>query len=357
MIQQQDNPERRASAIRLHCWMIQGMSDAALQRLADTLIDPGPLVDLPEFHKPDAYDRFGPIPADLPAPETAWFSAAMQRDDGLTPNTADAKAQSVQISVKQRADLSERRAFARFKVHQNIDRCSARPDAKQAATILQWADHADTIKGLLHSFMLPLAVWTARRVRIHNLEYPERVSVAYTALLEAIERHDPRKGGSVSNFACHWMRGRLLQGSKKLRSMDRKRISAETLDKDNQPISLIDIAQAPRLERDIEGLADLDRILREPGLLTDRERTIIGLRFGLSVDEGLGEHTAEALTLEAVGQRQGLCRERVNQLERIALEKVRCRFTGQPVPTLSQNLDALVKARRRGQLPDVEALL
>ena len=58
--------------------------------------------------------------------------------------------------------------------------------------------------------------------------------------------------------------------------------------------------------------ADLVGLLDD---LPERERTVIRLRFGLS-----GE---EALTLEAVGKRLGLSRERVRQIEAAGLKKLR----------------------------------
>jgi RNA polymerase primary sigma factor len=62
--------------------------------------------------------------------------------------------------------------------------------------------------------------------------------------------------------------------------------------------------------------ADLRRnLVRALGLLTERERTIIELRFGLAGGEGL--------TLEQIGQRLGVTRERIRQLQTRALGKLR----------------------------------
>jgi len=58
--------------------------------------------------------------------------------------------------------------------------------------------------------------------------------------------------------------------------------------------------------------ADLAGVLQD---LPDRERTVVTLRFGLS-----GE---EPLTLERIGGRLGLTRERVRQIESAALEHLR----------------------------------
>ena len=58
-----------------------------------------------------------------------------------------------------------------------------------------------------------------------------------------------------------------------------------------------------------------DDVIRVLETLSDRERVILMLRFGMT-----GE---EPLTLEEVGKRFGLTRERIRQLEGKALAKLR----------------------------------
>jgi RNA polymerase primary sigma factor len=58
--------------------------------------------------------------------------------------------------------------------------------------------------------------------------------------------------------------------------------------------------------------ADLAGVLQD---LPDRERTVVTLRFGLGSEE--------PLTLERIGQRLGLTRERVRQIEVAALKQLR----------------------------------
>ncbi|MBI4240336.1 MAG: RNA polymerase sigma factor RpoD/SigA [Candidatus Rokubacteria bacterium] len=58
--------------------------------------------------------------------------------------------------------------------------------------------------------------------------------------------------------------------------------------------------------------ADLARLL---DALSDKEQTVLRLQFGLD--------GAEPMTLEAIGQQMGLTRERVRQIEAVALKKLR----------------------------------
>jgi RNA polymerase primary sigma factor len=66
--------------------------------------------------------------------------------------------------------------------------------------------------------------------------------------------------------------------------------------------------------------ADLRAILEA---LPPTERTVITLRFGLE-DEG-------PMTLEAIGQRLGVTRERIRQIEGAALRKLRARLEARGV--------------------------
>ena len=57
-----------------------------------------------------------------------------------------------------------------------------------------------------------------------------------------------------------------------------------------------------------------DRMRRALGVLDDREEQIIRLRFGIGHDE--------AHTLEEIGRKVNLSRERVRQIEGLALRKI-----------------------------------
>ena len=58
-----------------------------------------------------------------------------------------------------------------------------------------------------------------------------------------------------------------------------------------------------------------DQVERALGVLGERERTVLALRYGLEGERGL--------TLEEVGQLLGVTRERVRQIEARALRKLR----------------------------------
>ena len=68
-------------------------------------------------------------------------------------------------------------------------------------------------------------------------------------------------------------------------------------------------------EKDTEGIMRREQVKEWLDYLTDNEKKVISMRFGL--DDG------EAQTLEVIGKEFGLTRERVRQIEASALNKLR----------------------------------
>ena len=80
----------------------------------------------------------------------------------------------------------------------------------------------------------------------------------------------------------------------------------EDLVKDSEPLPGAGLGAALKAREDLAG------VLRD---LPDTERDVLRLRFGLS-----GE---EPMTLEAIGRKLGVTRERVRQIEAAALQRLR----------------------------------
>jgi len=66
---------------------------------------------------------------------------------------------------------------------------------------------------------------------------------------------------------------------------------------------------------DLEGKTNADMVRQVIGILDPREMTILRYRFGL---DGGGEKT-----LEEVGEKFGVTRERIRQIQNVALRKLR----------------------------------
>jgi RNA polymerase primary sigma factor len=227
----------------------------------------------------------------------------------------------------------------------------------------------DDARAQLISSNLRLVVSIARRYQGHGLSLLDLIQEGSLGLMRAVDKFDPTRGLKFSTYATYWIRqsvGRAIadQGrtvrlpvhlGERLARLNRVRQQlTQALDRDPTPEEVaselgLTTDQITRAEQAAlvpasldeahtdDGSGSLAEIIADPlqlspleeishGLLRDdlsealshltpRERNILQLRYGLT-----GE---PALTLEQIGQRLSLTRERVRQLEGEALKKLR----------------------------------
>lgn len=216
---------------------------------------------------------------------------------------------------------------------------------------------------------LKLVVRIARDYANFGLPLLDLISEGNIGLMKAVERFDPEKGGKLSTYAAWWIKESIRRAlanqaktirlpvhlvdkigkmrrvsSRMMEELGREPTDEELADEIGLSVfkikELRNVAVRPAsLDRPIQGdeslqfgdvlgddesenpfeqLRDKD-MLEEVGelldLLNDREREIINSRFGL------GGQRPE--TLGEVGEKFGVTRERVRQLQKVALNKLR----------------------------------
>jgi len=215
---------------------------------------------------------------------------------------------------------------------------------------------------------LRLVVSVVRRYVRHGLPLADLIQEGNIGLMHAVEKFDWRRGTKFSTYAVNWLRqaaqrsldcqlrtvrlpvhsAELLRRIVRLDATDekaRKRYTPEQLAEEltvpigrvravcaapttvvslDAPLSedgtvsmattLRDNAEDPEARLlTIDRRAKIDEAL---ATLTERERLVIRLRFGLDPDES-------EQTLETIGRQLGVSRERVRQIQVQALEKLR----------------------------------
>jgi RNA polymerase primary sigma factor len=225
------------------------------------------------------------------------------------------------------------------------------------------------LKNLFVTHNLKLVAATAREFQNLGMSLPDLIQEGNIGLVRAVEKFDPLRGFKFSTYSIWWIRQALIRAiqnqsrtirvpshlhdaqrrfrrrrtelehalgreptieelaaaeglglnrAEELDSIGREPVSLETPISGVEDRTLGDVIALPEQS---EPLEDLDRALlsqaaaRALSVLPSREQQILRWRFGL---EGEREHT-----LEQVGGKLGLSRERVRQLESRALARLR----------------------------------
>jgi len=216
---------------------------------------------------------------------------------------------------------------------------------------------------------LRLVVKLAKRYTGRGLPLPDLIEEGNLGLLRAVQKYRPDRGTKFSTYAGWWVRQAIVRALANQARLIRLPVHVEGLlarymrtrahltQRLGRPPALEEIAramevpaaqlgeleelahpplslEAPVGEAGKGVLADLVEDPSEPSagrlsaLLRDRadladllaklpgnERTVLELRFGLA--------GADPMTLEAIGQRLGLTRERIRQIETAGLKKLK----------------------------------
>jgi len=279
------------------------VSEARAQRLLDQPID---CIYNAEFEAPGADESIlrGPVP---PAPR----GSTPKPPPGLPPYLAQLYKIPL-LNREQEVYYFRRYNYLKFRAARLRDRLDvSRAKAAVMDQIEAFLDEAGEIKNLLIRSNLRLVVSIAKKHVKPNSNFFEMVSDGNLSLIRAIEKFDYGKGFKFSTYAS-WaiMKNYARSIPAENTWHDRYRTGTDELF-----LSSTD-TRTDQFEQERINAQQRDALKHILSRLDERERSIIVSRFGL--DQG-----GEPQTLEQLGGRFGVTKERIRQLETRALAKLR----------------------------------
>ena len=199
--------------------------------------------------------------------------------------------------------------FQASQLQKQIDR--TQPKTKDMDAIERLIGQANEVKNFLIRSNLRLVVSIAKKHMKPNANFFEMVSDGNISLIRAIEKFDYTRGFKFSTYASWAIMKNFA------RSIPAEYTQLERFRTGNEEV--FHQASDPRSERlneEVVNKRQHEALMQILSQLDPRERDIIVSRYGLK--EG-----KPAQTLEQVGQKLGVTKERIRQLESRALQKLR----------------------------------
>lgn len=278
-------------------------------------------VDNDLFNLPDdeAVQEIMLKPEATPRPDTSWYQPVMSSS---VTNTNSRSMGSVLLTAAQERVIFLKYNYCRFRVCRLRDDLLAEPtiDPDEAREMLEWDTKASELRDQIAQINLALVLAMAKRTRMNEMDFGDMVSEGNMALLRAIDKFDAARGFKFSTYGCRAILKAFSRAGVKL---SRYRGLFPT---DFDPaMERSDYSETKRADHEMD-CADEVKVIVTKNIaeLTDIEREVIEHRFNISKPKVKGtqpEH--KALTLEQVGKRIGVTKERVRQIQNKALEKIR----------------------------------
>ena len=174
-------------------------------------------------------------------------------------------------------------------------------------------------KQILVEHNLRLVVYIARRFENTGINLEDLISIGTIGLMKGISTFDPSKGARLATYAARCVENEILMHFRSQRKSAQDVSLSDYIETgaDGAPLALMDvISEDTDLFEQITGQETAGRLRRAVNTcLTDQERTVISLRYGLNGEDPLRQRE--------VAQKTGISRSYVSRIEKRALQKLR----------------------------------
>lgn len=261
----------------------------------------------PEFEAPDAEALILEIPEPSPDPQS--------KKSVRVPKDLPAYLQSLYhvplFNREQERDLFRRYNYIKHKaehLRDGLDLC--RITRKQLEEFKSLLDEAEEYKNRIIQANLRLVVSIAKRHVGSSDRFFEVISDGNMSLMRAIEKFDYTRGHKFSTYSSWAIMKNFARSIPEQYYRNTRYVTGTEELLDVAPAA----AETATLASDVEATRDALRA----GLsqLSERERAVVNHHFGLG-----GKHAPK--TLEEIGRAFGVTKERIRQIERRALTKLR----------------------------------
>ena len=161
---------------------------------------------------------------------------------------------------------------------------------------------------------LRLVAHIAKKYQNVDEDMEDLISIGTIGLIKAVESFDASKNSKLATYAARCIDNELLMmlRSKKKTSREVSLYDPIGTDREGNEISLLDVTPQEQMELE-RSLGKLSGLINS--LLTDREKEIICLRYGLC--------GGEEVTQREIGKKLNISRSYVSRIEKRALTKLR----------------------------------
>ena len=196
---------------------------------------------------------------------------------------------------------------------------SQEEESRMIGMLFGTPDEADEAKAALIQHNLRLVVYIARKFDNTGVDADDLISIGTIGLIKAINSFNPEKNIKLATYASRCIENEILMYLRRTARLKSEVSFDEPLNTDfeGNELLLSDIlgTSAESVYGEIELTAEKEILKKAMEKLTERERKIMSLRFGLS--------GGEELTQKEVADMLGISQSYISRLEKKIIERLK----------------------------------